>query len=66
MGDAKTTGVNNGAKALELVAPGVGPEPAGAPVFTAVDIGISIALNTQAPRIDPETKDAIETAIMAL
>jgi hypothetical protein len=65
-GRAKAPGVSNGAKTLELVAAAVAPEPAGAPVFTAVDIGISTALNIQAPRIDPETKGTIEMASMAL
>jgi hypothetical protein len=64
--DTNALGVDNGAKTLEFVVTGVESEPAGAPVFTAVGTGSSTALNTQAPRIEPETKDATETASIAL
>jgi hypothetical protein len=59
-GEARAPGVNNGAKALELVAAG------GTLVLTGDGIDLWLNRKTQTPRMEPETKDAIETAIMAL
>jgi len=59
-GDTNAPGVNNGAKALELVAAG------GALVLGGVGVDLWLSRKTHAPRIEPETKDATATAIMAL